>query len=245
ATLVHPYADPRVIAGQGTATLELLAAAPGLDVVVVPVGGGGLAAGAALALAGRSPGTALVLAEPAGAADALHALRRGRREPVPAPGTICDGLRATLGEPNFRILHASGAQVLAVEDADAIAAMRLLLERLRLLVEPSSAVALAAVLAHRERFAGRRVGIVLTAGSARCCAGCCGCACSRCCGWRGWRPGSTGWASATRRGRPTRSSCSAPPPTTRCPRRCSGRGSNTGWTSTAPDMRGCCCSPAA
>lgn len=165
ATLVHPYADPRVIAGQSTATLELLAAAPGLDVVVVPVGGGGLAAGAALALAGRSPGTALVLAEPAGAADALHALRSGRREPVPAPGTICDGLRATLGEPNFRILHASGAQVLAVEDADAIAAMRLLLERLRLLVEPSSAVALAAVLAHRERFAGRRVGIVLTGGN--------------------------------------------------------------------------------
>src|SRR5690606_25442935 len=100
ATLVHPYADPRVIAGQGAAT-------PGLDVVVGRVGGGGLAAGAALALAGRSPGTALVLAEPAGAADALHALRSGRREPVPAPGTICDGLRATLGEPNFRILHAS------------------------------------------------------------------------------------------------------------------------------------------
>jgi len=165
ATLVHPYADPRVIAGQGTATLELLAAAPGLDVLVVPVGGGGLAAGAALALSGRSPGTALVLAEPAGAADTARALRDGRREPGPAPDTVCDGLRADLGEPNFRILQALGAEVLTVDDADTLAAMRLLVARLKLLVEPSSAVALAAVLAHPARFAGRRVGIVLTGGN--------------------------------------------------------------------------------
>src|SRR5690606_28442805 len=108
AHLVHPYADPRVIAGQGTATLEPLAGAPALDVVVVPVGGGGLAAGAALALAGRAPGTALVLAEPAGAADAAHALRSGERDPGLVPDTLCDGLRASLGEPNFRILHAHG-----------------------------------------------------------------------------------------------------------------------------------------
>lgn len=165
ATLVHPYADPKVIAGQGTATLELLAAAGDLDVVVVPVGGGGLASGAALTLAGRAPATALVLAEPAGAADALHALRTGRREPVPAPGTVCDGLRATIGEPNFRILQAHGAEVLAVEDGDTIAAMRRLLAELRMLVEPSSAVALAAVLAHPARFAGKRVGIVLSGGN--------------------------------------------------------------------------------
>ena len=132
---------------------------------MVPVGGGGLASGAALTLAGRAPATALVLAEPAGAADALHALRTGRREPVPAPGTVCDGLRATIGEPNFRILQAHGAEVLAVEDGDTIAAMRRLLAELRMLVEPSSAVALAAVLAHPARFAGKRVGIVLSGGN--------------------------------------------------------------------------------
>src|SRR5690606_15054922 len=165
AHLVHPYADPRVIAGQGTATLELLAGAPALDVVVVPVGGGGLAAGAALALAGRAPGTALVLAEPAGAADAAHALRSGERDPGLVPDTLCDGLRASLGEPNFRILHAHGAEVLTVDDAATVAAMRLLMARLKVLVEPSSAVALAAVLAERARFAGKRVGIVLTGGN--------------------------------------------------------------------------------
>ena len=165
ATLVHPYADPRVIAGQGTATLELLAAAPGLDVVVVPVGGGGLAAGAAIVVDGCAPGTGLVLAEPAGAADTLHALRTGSRDDSFVPETVCDGLRASLGEPNFRILHRHGAQVLAVDDADTIAAMRLLLAQLRLLVEPSSAIALAAVLGDRARFAGKRVGIVLTGGN--------------------------------------------------------------------------------
>ena len=165
ATPVHPYADPRVIAGQGTATLELLAAAPGLDALVVPVGGGGLAAAAALALGGCAPGTALVLAEPAGAADTAHALRTGRRDPDFVPDTVCDGLRAHLGEPNFRILQAHGAEVLTVDDAATVAAMRLLMAQLRVLVEPSSAVALAAVLANRGRFAGRRVGIVLSGGN--------------------------------------------------------------------------------
>ncbi len=165
ATLVHPYADPRVIAGQGTATLELLLSAGPLDALVVPVGGGGLAAGAALVLAARAPATALVLAEPAGAADAAHALRTGRRDPDFVPDTLCDGLRASLGEPNFRILQAHGAEVLTVDDAATVAAMRLLMTRLKVLVEPSSAVALAAVLANRGRFAGGRVGIVLSGGN--------------------------------------------------------------------------------
>ena len=165
ATLVHPYADPRVIAGQGTAVLELLHAQPDLDVVVVPVGGGGLASGSAIALAGMAPGVELVLAEPAGAADTLQSLQRGERCTGFVPDTICDGLRTLVGELNLRILQAHGAQVLAVEDADTIAAMRCLLVELKLLAEPSSAVALAAVLAHPARFAGRRVGIVLTGGN--------------------------------------------------------------------------------
>lgn len=166
AALVHPYADARVMAGQGTAALELLGQAPDLDVVVVPVGGGGLASGTAIALAGLAPGVELVLAEPAGAADTLESLRRGVRCTELVPDTVCDGLRAVLGEPNFRILQAHAVQVLAVEDAETVAAMRMLLAALKLLVEPSSAVALAAVLAQPARFAGRRVGIVLTGGNA-------------------------------------------------------------------------------
>src|SRR5690606_7487595 len=166
ARLVHPYADPAVIAGQGTAALELLASAGPLDTVVVPVGGGGLAAGTALTLAACAPDCRLVLAEPAGAADAHARLARGERLEAFTPRTVCDGLRATLGEPGHDILRAHGAEVLLVDDADTVAAMRLLWQRLKQVVEPSSAITLAAVLAHPERFAGQRVGLVLTGGNA-------------------------------------------------------------------------------
>jgi threonine dehydratase len=166
AELVHPYTDARVIAGQGTAALELLGNGDGrFDAVIVPVGGGGLAAGTALTLAARSPSTTFYLAEPAGAAETYESLRRGERVTQFTPDTICDGLRGTLGAPNFAMLHAHGAQVLTVDDADTIAAMRLFWQRTKQIVEPSSAVALAAVLTHRDRFAGQRVGIVLSGGN--------------------------------------------------------------------------------
>lgn len=165
ASLVHPYADARVIAGQGTAALELQRQAGALDAVVVPVGGGGLASGTAIALAGLAPGVELVLAEPAGAADTRDSLLRGARCTGLVPDTLCDGLRTLVGEPNFRILQAHAPQVLTVEDADTVAAMRSILVELKQLVEPSSAIALAAVLAQPERFAGRRVGIVLSGGN--------------------------------------------------------------------------------
>lgn len=165
ATLVHPYTDPRVIAGQGTAALELLAAAPALDALVVPVGGGGLASGCALVLAALAPACELLLAEPRGAADTAASLAAGRRVTEFVPDTLCDGLRGTLGAPDFELLHAHGAQVAVVEDADTVAALRLLWTRLKLLVEPSSAIALAAVLQQRERFAGRRVGVLLSGGN--------------------------------------------------------------------------------
>jgi threonine dehydratase len=161
AGLVHPYTDARVIAGQGTVVLELLRGEP-LDAVVVPVGGGGLAAGTAIAIAGLAPATRLYLAEPSGAADTLASLARGERVTRFVPDTICDGLRGTLGAPNFEILRDHSATVLAVDDDDTRAAMRLLFQRAKALVEPSSAIALAAVLGHRERFAGQRVGVVLT-----------------------------------------------------------------------------------
>ncbi|XQA69890.1 pyridoxal-phosphate dependent enzyme [Xanthomonas sacchari] len=164
AALVHPYADPAVIAGQGTAALELLDASGGLDLLVVPVGGGGLAAGSRLALSARAPQAQLLLAEPAGAADTARSLAAGERRLDMVPDTLCDGLRGTLGEPNFALLHGQ-AEVLVVEDAATVAAMRLLWQVLKQVVEPSSAIALAAVLAQPARFAGRRVGVILSGGN--------------------------------------------------------------------------------
>lgn len=165
ATLVHSYADPRVIAGQGTAALELLNATGGLDVLVTPVGGGGLASGCSLALSGLAPACELLLAEPAGAADTARSLAAGRPELDFVPDTICDGLRATLGAPGFELLRAYGARVAVVEDDDTLDALRLLSSRLKLVVEPSSAIAFAAVLQQRERLAGKRVGVVLSGGN--------------------------------------------------------------------------------
>ncbi|KAB7769666.1 pyridoxal-phosphate dependent enzyme [Xanthomonas maliensis] len=164
ATLVHPYADAAVIAGQGTATLELLQQSGGVDVLVAPVGGGGLAAGAALALQ-TAPDCALVLAEPAGAADTARSLAAGQRLVDGVPETVCDGLRGTLGVPNFAILQAAGAQVVTVDDAAVVQAMRLLWQVLKQVVEPSSATVLAAVLAEPARFAGRRIGLLLSGGN--------------------------------------------------------------------------------
>lgn len=165
ATFVHPYTHPDVIAGQGTAAMELINACGPLDALVTPVGGGGLAAGCALSLAALAPGCDLVLAEPRGAGDTAASLAAGRLELDFVPDTICDGLRGTLGAPGFAILRAHGARVELVDDADTLAAMRLLWTRLKLLVEPSSAIALAAILQSPERYAGRRVGIILSGGN--------------------------------------------------------------------------------
>ena len=165
AQLVHPYADARVIAGQGTAALELAGQAGAPDVMVVPVGGGGLAAGTALALAAVAPDCRLVLAEPAGAADTARSLAAGERRIDFVPDTVCDGLRGALGAPNFELLQAAGAGVVVVDDDATIAAMRLAWQVLKQVVEPSSAIALAAVLAEPARFAGRRVGLVLSGGN--------------------------------------------------------------------------------
>ena len=165
ATFIHPYTDPRVIAGQGTAALELLTVAGRLDVLVVPVGGGGLASGCALAMSALAPDCELLLAEPAGAADTARSLASGRRDVEFVPDTVCDGLRGTLGQPGFEILRAQGARVAVIEDKDTLAAMHLLWTRLKLLVEPSSAIAFAAVLQQRERLAGKRVGVILSGGN--------------------------------------------------------------------------------
>ena len=165
ATVVHPYTDPRVIAGQGTAALELLTAHPDLDALVVPLGGGGLAAGTALSMRALAPRCKLYLAEPLGAADGARSFAKGELDHDFIPDTICDGLRGTLGAINFEILRTADAQVLTIDDAQVVTAMRLLWTRTKQLVEPSSATALAAMLANRALFEGRRVGIILSGGN--------------------------------------------------------------------------------
>lgn len=168
--LVHPFNDPRVIAGQGTATLELLWQMRGtgdgrLDIVMAPVSGGGLLSGTAIAAHGVDAGITVLGAEPEGAADAHDSLTRGERVTGRVADTISDGLRAELGTLTFPILREHADAILLASDAETVAAMRLIFERLKLVVEPSAAVPLAAVLRHRERFARRRVGIVLSGGN--------------------------------------------------------------------------------
>jgi threonine dehydratase len=165
AELVHPYADTRVMAGQGTIALELLQQAPGLDALITPVGGGGLASGVAVAAHAIDPALALFGAEPLGADDAAQSLARGTRVTTVVPDTVCDGLRALVGERNLDALRLHRVEVITVSDAETIAAMRLLWSELKQVVEVSSATVLAAVLKQPQRFAGRRVGLVLTGGN--------------------------------------------------------------------------------
>lgn len=165
AVLIHPFEDARVIAGQGTATLELLSQAPALDAIVAPVGGGGLLSGTAIAAHALRPEIAVFGAEPEGNADAHDSLASGERVRGRPAETICDGLRGELGPMTFAILRQRAPTILLADDAEVLAAMRLIFERLKLVVEPSAALALAVLLRHRDRFAGREVGIMLTGGN--------------------------------------------------------------------------------
>jgi threonine dehydratase len=166
AAVIHPYHDPRVIAGQGTVGLEILEQLdPAPDVVVVPVGGGGLLAGVALAVKNLAPDVEVVAAEPAGADDAFRSFGLGELVPQTAPDTIADGLLTSLGALNFEIIRETVDTIVTVEDATIIKAMRLQWSRLKTVVEPSGAVSFAAVLEHPELFAGRRVAIVVSGGN--------------------------------------------------------------------------------
>lgn len=165
AVLVHPYADTQVMAGQGTCALELLAQVNALDALITPVGGGGLASGVAITAHALKPGIALFGAEPQGADDAAQSLVHGARVTTVVPDTLCDGLRALVGERNLAALHAHHVAVITVSDVETIAAMRLLWQELKLVVEVSSATVLAAILKCPHRFAGLRVGVVLTGGN--------------------------------------------------------------------------------
>lgn len=165
AIMVHPYADTRVMAGQGTLALELLQQVEGLNALITPVGGGGLASGVAIAAHAIDPALPLFGAEPQGADDAAQSLAQHARVTTVVPDTVCDGLRALIGERNLDALRAHRVDVITVSDAETIAAMQLLWSELKQVVEVSSATVLAAILKRPERFAGRRIGVVLTGGN--------------------------------------------------------------------------------
>lgn len=164
---MHPYDDPRGIAGQGTVALELLREVGPLDYLVVPVGGGGLLSGSAVLAKHMQSSLQLIGAEPAGADDAARSLAAGVLLAGPQPETICDGLRASLGPLPFALLRATQTRVVTVNDAHTCAAMRWIYEVLKVVVEPSAAIALAAVLQRRFEFPRQaRIGILLSGGNA-------------------------------------------------------------------------------
>ena len=165
ATVIHPYNDARVIAGQGTAALELLEDVRGLDVVMTPVGGGGLLSGTAISVTSLSPATRVVAAEPEGADDAFRSLQEGRIVPSVNPQTVCDGLLTSLGTLTFAIIREHVAEIVTVSDAAVIKAMRHIWERMKIVIEPSAAVTLGALLEGRLPVSGLRVGIILSGGN--------------------------------------------------------------------------------
>ena len=165
AEFIHPYDDYRVITGQATCVKELIEQAGPFDVIVAPVGGGGLLSGTCLATHYLSPGTIVYAAEPEGAADAVLSFKSGKIEKAPFVKTIADGLQTTLSEKTLGIIKQYVKEILLVGEEDIKAALQLVYERMKIVVEPSSVVTLAAVLKNKEQFAGKRTGIILTGGN--------------------------------------------------------------------------------
>ena len=165
-TVVHPYDDPAVMAGQGTVALELLAQAGELDAMVVPVGGGGLISGCATVVKSITAGCRMIGVEPLASDDVARSLRSGRRERVVVGRTIADGQQTpSPGELTWPVIQSLVDEVVTVSDPEIVSAMRFCFERLKLVVEPSGACALAALLAGRVHVGGLRVGVVLSGGN--------------------------------------------------------------------------------
>jgi len=167
ATMIPPYDHPPIIAGQGTLALELMDQAPDLDAIVAPVGGGGMISGIAIAARGVDPRLRVFAAEPAGADDAARSKAAGRLIPQTGPDTICDGLLTSLGEHTWPVVRDLVEEVITVDDDPILSAMRMVWERMKLVIEPSAATGVAAVLS--SRFRGLegldRVGVVLSGGN--------------------------------------------------------------------------------
>lgn len=164
-TLVHPYADDRVVAGQGTAALELLEEHPQLDLLLTPVGGGGLLAGTATVAKALRPDIRVVGVEPALADDTYRSFHGPVRVTIDASNTIADGLRGAIGERNLETLRQRVDDIVTVSEAEIVGAMRFCWERLKIVIEPSSAVPLAGLLSGRIPAAGQRIGLILSGGN--------------------------------------------------------------------------------
>ena len=165
AAMIHPFEDERVMAGQGTAIVELLEDVPDLDLVLCPVGGGGLLCGTVIAAKALRPSLRVVATEPAEAGDTAQSFRAGKIIPFAKVNTIADGLRTTVGAPNFAIIRRDVDDVVTVSEAAIVAAMRMIWEAVKIIVEPSAAVPYAAILEQRVSVAGLRVGVILTGGN--------------------------------------------------------------------------------
>ena len=165
ANVVHPYNDERVIAGQGTAALELLSDVPDLDVIIAPVGGGGLLSGTAIAAKGIKPGIRVIAGEPEMADDAYRSLQAGQLLPSVNPKTIADGLLTSLGSITFPIVRERVEQIVTVSEAGIVAAMKFVWERVKIVIEPSSAVAVGVLWEKKIDLSGLKVGIILSGGN--------------------------------------------------------------------------------
>jgi threonine dehydratase len=165
ATFIHPSNDTNVILGQGTAAMELLKNHPDLDYIFTPVGGGGLIAGTALAVHYFGKNCRTIGGEPANADDAYRSLQSGKIEHNNNVQTIADGLRTHLGDKNFPIIKKLVSEIIRVEESEIVDAMKLIWQRLKIVVEPSSAVPFAALLKEKERFSNKKVGIILSGGN--------------------------------------------------------------------------------
>jgi len=165
AAFIHPYNNPTVIAGQGTAALELFGKIPDLDLLITPVGGGGLLSGSAISAASLSPETAVIAAEPEGADDAFRSFKSGELVPSVNPDTIADGLLTSLSDLTFSIIKKYVSDIVTVSEEGIVQAMRIVWERMKIIIEPSAAVPLAALLEKGNNIPGKRVGIILTGGN--------------------------------------------------------------------------------
>jgi threonine dehydratase len=162
---IHPYNNPRIIAGQATSALELIEEIPGLDIIIAPVGGGGLLSGTALSALFFAPGTKVVAAEPEQANDAFRSFTAGTLIPSVNPQTIADGLRTSLGSLTFPIIQKHVSLIVTVSEDSIVRAMKLLWERMKIIVEPSSAVPFAAIMENKINIEGKRVGLILSGGN--------------------------------------------------------------------------------
>ena len=165
ATFIHPYDNDEVITGQATCVKEIIEAMPAIDIVVTPVGGGGLLSGTCLGAFYFKPGLKVYAGEPEGAADAVLSIQSGKVEKAPFVNTIADGLLTTLSDRTLEIIQAHVADILLVSEDEIKAALRLVYERMKIIIEPSCAVPLAAVLKNADLFKGKKVGIILTGGN--------------------------------------------------------------------------------